>query len=292
MEGLAQFFMSCIVEHTERGYEIGYLVGVHESPVKVRNDGINLAGTIAILRHCADAATILGRETKFTHQYAEVATGLMATMDSLYNGRFFKASDDQDKINMSTLGPIYPMNVIPPMDSRAISTVEACVEHYKGTLIGHGNTKSGFPWSAGVLGAILAWQCQGDLAWEIIQDVRPTICNFGGMTEVMENGEWNMQYFGTAQGAVCIALHKTLIQSEADFIDLFPAIPSTWENAEFKNLLASGFSVSAKWMKSGNYECTVRNTSDIRLMRQVRCGGYEATIELDPGETRQMTWQA
>ena len=48
--------MQCIVEHTDQGDEIGLLVGVHESPVKVRNDGTNLAGTVAILRHYSDAA--------------------------------------------------------------------------------------------------------------------------------------------------------------------------------------------------------------------------------------------
>src|SRR6185369_6162851 len=125
LEGLAQFFMSAIVEKTERGYEIGYLVGVHESPVKVRNDGTNLAGTIAILRHCARAAQILGCEDDFTRQCVVVADELMKIVDSLYNGRFFKASDEQDKINMSSITPMYPMNIIQPMDPRAISTAEA-----------------------------------------------------------------------------------------------------------------------------------------------------------------------
>src|SRR5664279_2439232 len=94
-EGLAQFFMSCIVEQTDQGYEIGYLVGVHESPVKVRNDGTNLAGTIAILRHYADAARILGRESEFSAKCITVADALVKRMDALYNGHYFKASDDQ-----------------------------------------------------------------------------------------------------------------------------------------------------------------------------------------------------
>ena len=76
LEGLATFFMNCIVEQQEDGYGIGYLVGVHESPTKVRNDGTNLAGTIAILRHYSDAAKILGYANEFSNHCAEVAVDL------------------------------------------------------------------------------------------------------------------------------------------------------------------------------------------------------------------------
>ena len=289
LEGLAQFFMNCIVEHTERGYEIGYLVGVHESPVKVRNDGINLAGTIAILRHCARAARILGRENEFTEKCQTVAEQLIDTMDSLYNGRFFKASEDEDRINMSSIGPIFPMSVIMPTDERAISTADAYVERYEGRLIGHGGSESGFPWSAGVLGAILAWQRRGDLVWEVLERTRPTMCNFGGMTEVMENGTWNMQYFGTAQGAVCIALHQLLLQSSAESIDLFPALPSSWDHAGFDRLLAQGFAVTAKWTPQ-QVEWTVENVSPARLAREVRFGGQSAQVDLEQGQEQSGVW--
>ena len=124
---------------------------------------------------------------------------------------------------MSSITPIYPMMVIPPLDSRAISTAEAYIERYQGQMIGHGNSNRGFPWSAGVLGAILAWQHKGDLVWAALEGARPTICQFGGMTEVMENGEWNMQYFGTAEGSCCIALHQMLLQSHDDQIEIFPS---------------------------------------------------------------------
>ena len=287
--GLATFFMNAIVEHTERGYEIGYLVGVHESPIKVRNDGINLAGTIAILRHCARAAQILGCEDDFTRQCVVVADELMKIVDSLYNGKFFKASDEQDKINMSSITPIYPMNIIQPLDPRAISTAEAYMERYEGQMIGHGNSNRGFPWSAGVLGAVLAWQHKGDLVWQVIEGARPTICTFGGMTEVMENDQWNMQYFGTAQGAVCIALHQMLLQVHDDQIELFPALPSSWDGASFEHLLVAGFSVSASKTKSC-VEWTARNDAAIPLARHIFYGDQELTVELAPGEERQVTW--
>ena len=93
LEGLARFYLSCIVQETESGAEIGYQVGVHESPVKVRNDGTNLAGTCVILRHCAEAARILNLESDFTRRCADVAARLIAPMNALYNGRYFQAAE-------------------------------------------------------------------------------------------------------------------------------------------------------------------------------------------------------
>ncbi len=290
LEGLAKFFVDCIVEQSERGYEIGYLVGVHESPVKVRNDGTNLAGTIAILRHYVDAARILGRANEFTERCAKVAVELLKPMDALYNGRFFKASEEQDKINMSSITPIYPMNVIPASDERAISTAKSYVERYAERLVGFGTNNSGSAWSAGVLSSILAWQHNGDMVWQVLDGARPTFCNFGGATEVMENGEWNMQYFGTAQGAVCIALHQMLLQVADDAIDLFPALPSSWERAAFDNHLANGFAVSAKWTKSGGVSWTTRNAAAAPLTRTIRWGGQAQTVTLQPGETSSAAW--
>ncbi len=291
LHGLAQFFMNCIVEQTERGYEIGYLVGVHESAVKVRNDGTNLSGAIAILRHCARAAELLGREDEFTRQCRVVADQLLKPMDALYNGRFFKASDEQDKINMSSVAPIYPMNVIRPLDRRAISTADAYIEQYGARVLGDGTHQRSFPWSAGVIGSILAWQRRGDLAWQVLQGARPAICEFGGMTEVMENGEWNMQYFGTAQGSCCVALHQLLLQSPGDTLELFPALPSDWQSQRvgFENLLAKGFTVSATYTP-GQVEWTLRSIAVAPLTRQLHFGDQSVSVTLQPGESRSGTW--
>ncbi|MBI1257822.1 MAG: hypothetical protein GC204_10160 [Chloroflexi bacterium] len=290
LEGMATFFMNCIVEQQDDGYGIGYLVGVHESPTKVRNDGTNLAGTIAILRHYSDAAKILGQASEFSNHCAEVAVDLTKRVGALYNGRFFKASDEQDRINMSSITPIYPMMVIPASDSRAISTAEAYIGRYEGQMIGHGNSNRGFPWSAGVLGAILAWQHKGDLVWAALEGARPTICQFGGMTEVMENGEWNMQYFGTAEGSCCIALHQMLLQTHDDQIEIFPAIPSVWEHAGFEDLLADGFTVSAKWTKASGVVWTVKNIAAVPLVRQLHWSTQVKTLDLQPGEEKSGAW--
>jgi hypothetical protein len=289
LEGLAQFYLNCIVEETERGFEIGYQVGVHESPVKVRNDGTNLAGTIAILQHCADAARILDQETDFTRRCAEVAGGLHKTMDSLYNGRYFKASEESDDLNMSSIAPIYPMQAIPIRDPRAVSTAEVFIERNRRFLSGYDGKDQEFPWSTGILATILAWQGDGERAWRVIQATRPTICIFGGMAEVMENHEWNMQYFGTAQAAVCTAIHQLLLQS-FDGIHIFPALPAAWTSVEFENLLADGLTVSAR-RDEQKVVCRVKNDAPVTLTRRVRYGDQVTEVTLASGETRRLEWQ-
>ena len=290
LEGLARFYLNCIVEETGQGHEIGYQVGVHESPNKVRNDGMNLSGTITILRHCAEAACLLDLESDFTRRCASVAESLMRTMNRLYNGRYFQASDDSDALNMSSIGPIYPMSVIDPADARAIQTAQAFIERYKGRVVGHGGSESGFPWAAGVLATIIAQQGDGDTAWQIIETTRPAICSFGGMTEVLDEGAWNMQYFGTAQGAVCTALHQLLLQTTADgAIRVFPALPSAWTTAKFENLLASGLTVSAQ-VKALEITCILRNESSTTLTRRVQCRDSVTEITLAPGESANLRW--
>lgn len=291
LEGLARFYLSCIVTETDQGYEVGYQVGVHESPNKVRNDGMNVAATIAILRHCAAAARLLGLESDFTRRCATVADGMVATLDQLYNGRYFQASYDQDTLNMSSLGPTYPMSIVDPADPRAIQTAQAFVEKYRGRVVGNGTDESGFPWLAGVLGTVIARQHNGDLAWTIIQSARPTICTFGGMTEVMEDGQWNMQYFGTAQAAVCTALHQLLLQpAPDDTIHLFPALPSAWKTAAFENLLAAGLTITAR-LDDSRVTCTVRNESPATLSRQIRFRDQSTTVTLAPGEQSDLRWE-
>lgn len=289
LEGLAQFYLNGIVQQTDDGYEIGYQVGVHESPEKVRNDGINLAGTIAILRHAAEAARILGLESDFTRRCAEVADGLMKTMNGLYNGRYFMASADRDLLNMSSIAPIYPMGVIDPADERAGRTAQAFVERYQGRIVGHGGSESGFPWSAGVLATVFALRGEGDAAWRVIESTRPTICVHGGMTEVMEDGEWNMQYFGTAQGAVCTALHVLLLQGRGAEVTIFPALPTSWQAAAFETMLAAGLEVSARLAADG-VACTVRNIAPVPLTRQVVYAGQGVEVTLQPGEARDLRW--
>jgi hypothetical protein len=286
LEGIARYFLCDVVEKTEKGYSTRAVVGVHESPIRVRNDGITLAGTIVLLQHTVLAARLLGIESEFVEKCARAMAGLMQPLRDLYNGRYFTASADSSALNMSSLGPIYPMQVLAFTDPWSLSTVQAYREQYHGRMVGHGGDENGFPWSAGVLGTVCARQRQGDQAWEVIEGSAPAICNFGGMTEVMEAGEWNMQYFGTAQGAVCTALHNLLLQSDADEIRVFPALPSSWPEAAFERLLANGCEISASVSRgSGVIEGHLVNVTAEPIKLWLRVGQKHELRTIANGET-------
>jgi hypothetical protein len=287
LEGLARFYLDCVVRESDGRVEIGYFVGVHEKPEQVRNDGINVAGTIVILEHYAHAARLLGRENSLSQLCEAAALGLRETANRLFNGHYFQAAEDLSDLNMSSIAPIYPMKVFDAADPRAVATAQAFIDKYDGRIVGHGGSESGFPWAAGVLGTILAMQGNAEAAWRIIETTRPTICIHGGMTEVMDENGWNMQYFGTAQGAVCTALHNLLLQTSGTEIRLFPALP--WETAAFENLLAAGFEVSAKH-DHGSVTCALVNAARVPLVRTIVYKGQQREVTLNPGEQRQLSW--
>lgn len=291
LEGLAHFFLDGIVQQNGQGYEVGYLVGVHESPVKVRNDGINVAGAIAILRHCANAARVLGIVNDIARRSAVVADGLQGTMDSLFNGRYFQASNDNDHLNTSSVAPIYPMRVIGRDDPRARLTTQAFLDKYEGRIVGHGGTEHGFPWAAGTLATALALMGEGDSAWQTILSTRPTICSFGGMTEVMDDNGWNMQYFGTAQGAVVTAIHSLLLQAHDhdQTIAVFPALPADWEVASFANLRALGWLVSAEFTPT-HVTVTLTDDADVPLTRTVTYQSQKEQVTLQPDQSIDLVW--
>jgi len=283
LEGLATFFMKGIVIQTDRGWEIGPLVGVHESPLKVKNEGTSLAATIDILEHYAQASRILGVENEFSVKCRDVALGLRKTLSRLYNGKYFGAAEDHPKWTMSSKAVLYPMRIIAPSDPRAKTTADEIIEKIEVTDVRNGH-KWESAWSSGVNATILAMQGDGDNAWKELQKSRSCMCKFGGMTEVREDDVWNMQYFCTAQGAVMTALHTLLLQSDEESLAIFPALPGDWSSCSFQNLLACGFRISASLVEH-DISAEVRNISRIHLERDVRVGKeYNIHVSLDPGE--------
>jgi hypothetical protein len=109
----------------------------------------------------------------------------------------------------------------------------------------------------------------GETARALIEGTRPAICKFGGITEVIRTGKWNMQYFGAAQGALCTALHNLLLQPRGDEVLLFPALPSAWAEAAYQDLLAAGLGISAVFYRTVGVEGTVRNLSPQSMDRHL-----------------------
>ena len=280
LEGLAQFFMEGIVEETRRGFEIRPLVGVNERPEHVKNEAISLAATIVILEHYADAAHILEKENEFSRHCELVAAGLRKTLDLLFNGEYFVAFEGATSLNMGSMGVMYPMRVIPFHDPRGMRTALAVIDDHEKNE----TKRDRFPWANGVLGMILAQQGKGDDAWRVIERTRPTICQFGGMAEVMENGEWNMQYFCTAQAAVMVAIHNLMLQGSEELVSIFPALPGEWLTCSFTRLLTPGLEVSAVY-DHGQIHGELKNITSHPLERLLHFGKISEPLYLEPGQT-------
>jgi Glycosyl hydrolase family 65 central catalytic domain len=285
LHGMAEFFLANVIERTERGYEVRPLVDVGEHVTRVRNEGMNLTGAIRILQLTAQAAQELQKDDDFASQCAETAAGLMKTLDLLYNGKYFQSAEDVDTLTLSSLAPIYPMTVIPPTDPRAISTAQVYRQKEGNGILS--------AWSAGILSTIYAMEGGGDIAWGLLTDVASAMCNFGGMAEhVYRDGHWNMQYFGTAQAAVCTAIHHLLLQGRAGEITLFPAIPSGWSACSFERLLVNGVEVSGRFDREAKLaQATLYNAAAEPLQTSVRYGKQAEDTLLSPGESKSFDWE-
>ena len=79
--------------------------------------------------------------------------------------------------------------------------------------------------------------------------------------------------FAFAQG-----IHELLLQSHQGFIEIFPALPSDWQNVSFKDLRTEGaFLVSAELKKGIIQEVQITATADGLL-------ALKAPVQLSPGE--------
>jgi alpha-L-fucosidase 2 len=285
LRGMSEFFLSNVIERTGRGYEVRPLVDVGEHVTRVRNEGLNLTGAIRILQVTAQAAQLLGKDNELASQCVETAAGLMNTLDLLYNGKYFQSAEDIDSLTLSSLAAVYPMMLIPPDDPRAVSTAEAYRQQ-----AGNGIVSA---WSAGILATIYAMMGDGDTAWGLLTDAASALCNFGGMAEhVYPDGHWNMQYFGTAQAAVCTAIHHLLLQARDGTITLFPAVPSQWPSCSFERLLANGAEVSGLFdREAGVAKATLHNITGKDLQVRVRYGKHAEDLLMASGESKSVEWE-
>lgn len=288
LRGIAEFFLANVVEETARGYEVRALVDVHERVERIRNEGLNLAGAIRILQIASWAAEALDMDADFVERCRRTAGGLKDTLDLLYNGRYFTGAEGTDTLNFSSLAPMYPMMLIPAGDPRALSTARAYMEHEQ-----QDEQYITSPWSAGILATVFALCGDGDTAWHIISESAGSLCRFGGMSEfVPADGGWNMQYFSTAQAAICTAIHHLMVQGSSDEISLFPAIPAIWPGCSYSRLLVNGLEVSGRFDRaSGLAWVEMHNITGEPLATRVRYEGQTQEIRLSSGGREVFRWE-
>jgi hypothetical protein len=284
--GAATFVLHAVLVEEGARLATRPLVGSHEAARPVVNDGATVAASLRLLLDVAQASRLLGRHDAFARRCALTARLLRRTLDDLFNGRYFQASRDEDRLNTSSLAPLYPADVIAPMDPRALATTAAYRQLYAGRMAGHGNSEHGFPWSAGVLARLLAYQGRVDAAWEQLELARVALCAQGGCAEYVEaEGRWNNQYFSTAQAALCSALHALLLQMHGAELRLFPALPAHWERCGFRDFLVDGLHVDAQFER-GVATVTVRNEGVRPRRQRVRFGALVETMEVGAGDRR------
>jgi hypothetical protein len=283
LRGMAEFFLANVVTRTGRGYEVRALVDVAERVTPVRNEALNLTGAIRILQLVAKASGILHTDEEFAARCSETAGGLVNTLDMLYNGYYFRCAEGVDALSPSSLAPIYPMRIIRPDDPRAISTAHYYSERQHKDVLS--------PWFAGMLATIFALQGDGDTAWQVIKEISGAICEFGGMSEhVYPGGRWNMQYFGTAQSAVCTAMHHLMLQAQEGEISLFPAVPSEWPHCSFERLLVNGVEISGHLDHDAHAWAEMLNIAADTLVTRINYGGRTEQLVLAPGQLKRIEW--
>ncbi|RIK46007.1 MAG: hypothetical protein DCC57_15970 [Chloroflexi bacterium] len=288
LRGLAEFFLADVVRQTARGYEVRPLVGVHERPEPLQNEGLILSGTARILQLAAQAAGILDLDPDFAAHCAEVAGRLIQALDLLWTGHYFASSEGSAHMNLSSLAPIYPMRLIAPDDPRALATAREYLARQTEYHAGYGpsGTMRGTPWSTGLLATIFALQGDGDTAWSLIEGTTPALSQHGGYSELLlpPNNRWNMMYFGTAHGSVCTALQSLLLSAQGTEVRIFPAVPAAWPACAFERLLAGGLEVSARFDRGrGHLSAEVRNITPASLTRRLWLGDAVETVTLAPG---------
>ncbi|MDB5078004.1 MAG: hypothetical protein JWO42_4183 [Chloroflexi bacterium] len=283
LAGAATFILDAVLVERDGVVETRPLVGSHEAATPVVNDGATVAACLRLLRDVALAARVLGRQDELSRRCRTAAARLRPSLAGLFNGRYFQASRDEDRLNTSSLTPIYPADVVVPTDPRAVTTAQAYRARYAGRMAGHGNNEAGFPWSAGILARILAYQGQSEAAWEQLDFARVALCAQGGCAEYVDpEGHWNLQYFSTAQAALCSALHALLLQQHGAELHFFPAVPQAWGHCSFTGFLVAGLRVDAAYER-GRASIVVHNETDRTRSAVLRLGSDVRRLTLTPG---------
>jgi hypothetical protein len=288
LAGAAEFVLHAVLEEREGVLSTRPLVGSHESATPVVNDGATVAACLRLLQDTASAAHILDRPSALSRRCEDAARRLQPSLDALFNGRYFQASRNEDRLNTSSLAPIYPAGTIMPSDPRARATAQAYRALYPGRLVGHGNGPLGFPWSAGILARILAYQDRAAEAWEQLDFARPALCAQGGCAEYCdEHGRWNAQYFSTAQAALCSGLDALVLQTHGSEIHLFPALPPGWTTCAFKNFQALGLRITAT-LENGTAAIEISNPMARERRAMVKLGNDRRAVTVPAGGRQHM----
>jgi hypothetical protein len=92
-----------------------------------------------------------------------------------------------------------------------------------------------------------------------------------------------MQYFGTAQAALCSALHALMLQRHGNALWFFPALPPGWDTCAFRGYLTAGLRLEARY-SAGTASIVVQNERQESWHGRLRLGRATRVVSLPPGE--------
>jgi hypothetical protein len=287
LEGIASFVRGAVIEEMPDGWGTRPLVGVHESDERVRDDAFNLAGAIRVLQNAQVAELPSPQPSPRGRGGLGAGNLLRPALDALYNGRIFRPYAGAERPTLSSLAPIWPMEVIAPDDPRARSTARA-FRAEPAFLVGGGWPHR--PWEAAILARIFADQRRAADALDILTRALPAMNMHGGVCEILDpGGGWNLQYFSTGHGALCSAIHGLLLGRHGGAIRPFPAVPPGWRDASFERLLFDGLEISATLDDGRVRQVTVTNATARPRTDRVFVGRRSHEVTLRPGESRSFT---
>jgi len=284
VRGIAEFFLSGVVRP---GPTLRPVTGIAELPTPVALDTATLAASIRALRVAAAAARALGRDGTFAARCEETADGLHRLCGSLINDGVLYASDRGD-LSWGVLPACSVMALLAPDDPVVLRTARRFAGVNRNPshgIVGHGaegrGPREGFPWAAGWLAAIFAAAGAPQEAWQVLQPLREAVCIHGGLPEkVLDDGRWNMQYFTTAQAAVCLALHACVAHVVRGTLHI---CAPPWDAGAFRGLHLDGLAITGAWEGDRVSACVVRNTTDAEIAQPIRVNGGDRLVRLRPG---------
>lgn len=176
---------------------------------------------------------------------------------------------------------IYPLRLLKYDTDRNKNIIDSTIRHLEKLGI-----KNWVGYSLGWMAELYAIQKNGDKAFEMLNMFYRYFCTDNGFHS---NGDYRKKTecaqrcrLFTLEGNFLAtdALQEMLLYSEADGIELFPALPGEWDSAAFSNFLAyGGAEVSAKLANGKIVFLELYATADVQITI-LNNGKYKTAIDL------------
>ncbi|MHB9142185.1 MAG: glycoside hydrolase family 95 protein [Paludibacter sp.] len=275
LKGAAEFFSDMLVEDPRNGYLVTAPTTSPENAYWYEGKKLNIcAGSTMdnqivreLFTNTISAAELLGKDNELIRE-------LKAKRDKLApdsigkQGQIMEWMEDYDEVevhhrHVSQLYGLYPGNEI------SFEKTPGLMKAAKTTLERRGDESTG--WSMAWKISFWARLKDGNHAYKLVQDLLEPVSDKNGHRGTYPNLFSScppMQIDANFGGSAGIA--EMLVQSQAGYIELLPALPDAWKTGHFTGLkVRGGGEVSAQWeqgvLKSITLKASVTNTFKLKI---------------------------